>query len=454
MRRRRAQDAPPMWVFTPFVITIICVSASAQDPGRSHGSVSAPEGVTVEVGVTIADDEGMIVDEDLDGLTLASLESIALSSNPSIERAAALVNAARARALQVSLRPNPEVGFEFQQLGSDGLAEQYGVLIRQEIVRGEKLRLNRSIELHRANRLAEELAAARQRVLTDVRIAYFRALRAQRQIELTTQLVQLAEKGVQVANELFTAQEVGRTDVLQAELEVETASVLLRNAENLRVAVWEELSAVTAQMLEPQPLAGDLTDVGHEILYEEALAQLQHSSPEVAAVLADIGRAKCNLSRQQIETLPNLTLQGVINWRDNGIGGDADGNLGMAIPLPIWNKNQGGIREARHQLTAAQRELGQIELSLQQRLAPVYQRYRNAKEQVKRYQDRILPKAAETLALTREIYELGEINFVNLLTVQRTYANNQIAYLDALEALRVAETEITGMLLSDSLRSR
>jgi cobalt-zinc-cadmium efflux system outer membrane protein len=401
------------------------------------------------------EDGGMIVDTASDALTLQTLESMAMASNPSIGRAAALVNAARGRALQVGLPPNPEVGLDFEQLGSDGRAEQYGVAFRQEIVRRQKLRLNRSIALHEAHRLQQELAAQRQRVLTDVRVAYIRALRAERQIDLTKRLVEIGQQGVKVAEELLIAQEVGRGDVLQAELEVESAIILLRNAENRRIAVWQELSSLTGQgLLEPQPLVGDITAMESERQFDEVILQLRNQSPEVAAVMAAIERARCNLARQQFEPRPNVLIEGLINWRDNGTGGDANGAIVVALPIPIWNKNQGGIREARHQLVAVHQELGQVELDLQNRLAPVYERYRNARAQVDRYQDRILPKAAETLELTRQTYELGEVSFINLLTVQRTYARNQLAYLDALESLRVAEAEISGLLLSGSLSQR
>jgi cobalt-zinc-cadmium efflux system outer membrane protein len=303
--------------------------------------------------------------------------------------------------------------------------------------------------------LQQELAAQRQRVLTDVRVAYIRALRAERQIDLTKRLVEIGQQGVKVAEELLIAQEVGRGDVLQAELEVESALILLRNAENRRIAVWQELSSLTGQgLLEPQPLVGDITAMESERQFDEVILQLRNQSPEVAAVMAAIERARCNLARQQFEPRPNVLIEGLINWRDNGTGGDANGAIVVALPIPIWNKNQGGIREARHQLVAVQQELGQVELALQNRLAPVYERYRNAREQVDRYQDRILPKAAETLELTRQTYELGEVSFINLLTVQRTYARNQLAYLDALESLRVAEAEISGLLLSGSLSQR
>ncbi len=461
-RQRRSITAALAIITASFTPAIAQQASPGSDPQSMQ--VDLQDGVTVESSVQMNSgamidpgmtDPGMIVDGAAASITLETLESFALASNPSIARAAAVVNAARGRALQVGLRPNPEVGFDFQQLASDGLAEQYGFLVGQEIVRREKLQLDRSIALHEVHRLEQELAAQRERVLTDVRIAYVQALRAERQLELTGQLVEIGKQGVNVTNDLFRAREVGRGDVLQAELEVESASILLRNAENRRLAVWQELSAVTGQAsLQPQPLAGDITDPGDEFQFEETLAQLQTQSPEIAAAFATIQRARCNLQRQQIEIRPNVQLTGLINWRDNGIGGDSDGALTVTVPLPLWNKNQGGIREAHQQLVASERLLEQTELQLRSRLAPVYERYLNAREQVDRYRERILPKASETLELTRETYELGEINFVNLLTVQRTYARNQLAYLDSLEALRVAQAEIRGLLLSGSLETR
>jgi cobalt-zinc-cadmium efflux system outer membrane protein len=436
MRRLRTNDAKSSLACIGLLLAVVAPAVSAgQDAGPSTTSETA----------------GMIVDTEPPQLTLGVLESFALASNPSIQRAAALAGAARGRALQAGLSPNPEAGIDFQQLGSDGQAEQYGVAVRQQLVRRDKLRLNRAIELHEASRLEQELVAARQRVLTDVRIAYFRALRSDRQIELTGQLLELAEKGLNIANQLLSSQEVGRIDVLEAELEIESTSILARNAQHSRVAVWQELSSITAQPLRPQPLAGDLGDEVHEVLYEEALGRLQEQSPEIAAVLAEIQRAQCQLSREQIETRPDVTLGGLVNWRDNGIGGDPDGAVVVTLPIPVWNQNQGAIRAARHELTAAQRQLEQVSLSLQLRLAPVYLRYLNAREQVDRFEDRILPKSLETLQLTGQQYELGEISYINLLTAQRIHANSQLSYLDALESLRVAEVEIAGLLLSGSL---
>ena len=424
------------------------LAAPLKRSGRIHRFlVEGPKDIVVA--------PGSVAPEPVQGLTVEVLEDLASKSNPSILRANAQISAARGRAYQVGLRPNPEIGMDFQQLGSEGLAEQYGIMVRQEMVRGQKLQLNRSIVMHEVAALEQAWAAQRQRVITDVRITYVRALRAARQVKLSQQLMKIGLQGLEVSKELLSVGEIGRAELLQAEIEVESAGILLQNAENHQMAVWRELAAVTGQAsLAIQPLAGDLTASGEDLQFEQSLQELRTGSPEVAAVFSEIERARCNLRRQQIEAKPNVTIQGLINWRDNGIGGDPDGAITVALPLPLWNKNEGAIREARYQLNAAQHALSQVELELKQRLTPVFEQYRNAKEEVRRYEERILPKVAETLELTRKSYELGQVSFNSLLIVQRTYANTQIAHLDAEEDLRIAQLKISGMLLSGSFGSR
>lgn len=388
-------------------------------------------------------------------LSLEQLQSIAIDMNPSLQRAAAEVNAARGRCIQVGLNPNPDVGIDFQQLGSSGLAEQYGASVSQEIVRRQKLRLNRAVGAHQVHELEQDYMAQRQRVLTDVRIAFIRALRAQRQIDVTRELVAISERALVVAQQLRMAQEVGKADVLQAELEVENARIELRNAENRHAAVWRELAAVTGQSgLVIQTLEGDLFAEKEPIRFEQALSVLQTSSPEISSAVERIEAARCQLAREQIEPMPNVTVSGLVNWRDNGANGQSDGGLAVSVPLPLWNRNQGAIQQARFELVAAQRELEQRTLDLQQRLAPTYERYSNARQQSQTYREQIIPRAEETLELTRTAYELGEVSFVNLLTIQRTYAENRLRFIDSLEALRVAEAEIEGLLLLGSLSVR
>lgn len=388
------------------------------------------------------------------GLALSDLEQLALTSNPSLRRMAALVGAARGNALQAGLPPNPSVGYEGQQLGSGGLAEQHGVLFSQEIIRGGKLRLSRAVADRERMRREQDLIAQELRVLTDVRIGYFQALLAERQIELANTLMTISEEGAHTVDELFQAEEVSRADVLQAQLEVENARIIGQNSRNRHLAAWQELAAVVGDpALAPQDLVGDPAAPTPTLDYQNALTRILSSSPEVASALVEIERANVMLQRARVEPVSNVNVEGLVNWRDNGIGGKPDGGLAVSVPIPVFNRNQGAIAQANHELMAARQALNELELSLQKRLASTFEQYSNARNQTERYRAMILPSADESLAITRKMYAAGEANYTALLTSQRTYSQTQLNYLEAVRALRIAEAEIEGMLLSGSLEN-
>lgn len=386
------------------------------------------------------------------GLSLAELESLAFANNPAISKAAARVEAARGNQLQVGLRPNPVVGYEGQQLGSGGLAEQQGIGLGQEIVRGGKLQLNRAVATQEVLRAEQGLAIEQLKVQTDVRVAFFNVLLAEERLLLAEKLVELSRQGATAVETLLRIKEANRADVLQSQLEVENAGIVLQAAENRLGAARSELSAVVGDPgLAQATFVGNAFAAPKELAWELVLDTLRGASPEVAAALAEVCRARFAVERALVEPIPNVTIQGLVNVIDNGIGGKPDGGLAVSIPLPVNNRNQGAIRQTRNELIAAERAVEQLELDLKNRLATVYERFANAKFQVERYRATILPAAAETLEVSRKLYEAGESNYLALLTAQRSYFQVNLAYLESVLALRTSESEIDGYLLSGSL---
>lgn len=387
-----------------------------------------------------------------DSLTLEGLESRALVLNPAIARAEALVGAARGESWQVGLRPNPSVGYEGQQLGSGGRAEQHGVTFGQEVITGGKLTLRRATAAQGVAVAEQQLAVVRQRVVTDVRVAYYRALISERQVSLAQDLVKLGDELTAAADSLLQAKEVGRVDTIQANLERQQAAVALENARQRLAAAWRELAAVVGDpSIGVQSLVGDPVESGSVLDFDVVLARIQSESPEVAAASAELRRARLAVERERREPIPNVTFQGLVNWRDNGIQGDPDGGVAVSVPVPLFNRNQGAIYRAERELAAANQAVFQLELALKQRLAPVYEQYAAAQQQAANYREAILPQAEEALRLTRAMYEAGEVNYTALLVAQRTFAVANQDYLDAILRLRTAEAEIDGLLLARSL---
>lgn len=380
-------------------------------------------------------------------MTLENVEELALTYHPSLAEHQALVEAARGEWLQVGLYPNPIIGYSGQQIGSRGLAEQDGVIMQGDIVTRGKLRKSRAVAEQQIMRAEMALAAQQLRVLTGARKAFFELLVAERRQEINDQLVNIGVQGLQAADTLFKAKEVGRADVLQARVEADQARILQVNSRNRVAAAWRALAASTGHTeMQTQPVAGDLSGTHREYEWDAALQRLLGSSPELAVAIANSERARAAIDRARAEAMPNLTIQGIIQ-KDASIN-STDGAVQVTMPIPVFNRNQGGIRQAESEWIAAQNAIQSLELDLQGRLAPVFERYQNARQQVASYENEIIPNAKETLELVKASYQAGEVGYLNMLTAQRTFFQTNLAYLDSLRELWSAIWDIEGLLVA------
>lgn len=392
----------------------------------------------------VNDEEGL--------LTLGELESMALSQNPAVAEAAARVQAMQGKYVQVGLPPNPTAGYTAGEIGNDGAAGQQGAFLGQEFVTGGKLRLNREAAAWEVQRAEQELAALRQRVATDVRVGYYELLIAQERLAMTERLAEVGQRAVDAVGELLKAKEASGTDLLQAKVEADTARMLVENASVTRLGAWQRLAAVLGDPdLPMSEVAGNAAQDLPTIEFESSLARILSGSPQLSAQYAEIERARWSVNRARAEVIPNVTVQGSVQYDDATDFTIAGVQVGL--PIPIINRNQGGIQQARGELVAAEQSANRLALALQRRLASVFQQYQTSRQQVDRYSEDILPNVDETLRLTTEGYRAGEFNFLQLLTVQRTFFQTHLAYLDALRQMWSASQQIEGLLLSESLES-
>lgn len=199
----------------------------------------------------------------------------------------------------------------------------------------------------------------------------------------------------------------------------------------------------------PESLAGQLDVTETELAWEQSMQQLLSESPELSAAFMQVERARWAVDRAYSEAVPDLNVQGIIQ-HDNSTGSN-NGSLLVSIPIPLLNRNQGGIRQTESEVVAAKRAAQRMEFALQRRLAPVFERYVTGRNRVENYRSGILRDAQESLELTRQGYEAGELNFLNLLTTQRTYFQANLDFVEALSDMWTASAEIEGLLLVNSL---
>ncbi|MEM6467982.1 MAG: TolC family protein [Planctomycetota bacterium] len=384
------------------------------------------------------------------GLSLEAVEQMALASNPAIQQASAASARAGGIRTQVGLRPNPTVGYFGEEIGNEGAGGLQGAFVSQTFVRGDKLAWNRQVINNDVRAMNWLIETQRQRIVTDVRLAFYDALAAQKRLQLARDFRKIAAKGVEVSEERVEAKVGTRPDVLQSEIQLNEVDLTIQQAEYQLQAALKELSALCGGTEFGQTfLVGELENTGTTADTETVYSQIVAANPLLAAAQARVERARANIQRQQVQPIPNVTAQ-LGAGHDYGTG-DEFANVQLSIPLPVHNKNQGNIQAAQAEYCNAIKNVERIQMSIRQQLARVMREYNVADATVTRYEEAILPKAEETLTLIQEAQAAGEFDFLRVLTARRAYFDANLRYVTALGELAQANAQIDGLLLSGGL---
>ena len=385
-------------------------------------------------------------------LTLERLEQIALENNPTLRGSAARLAAAHGLRKQAGLYPNPIVGYQGMEIGNEGRTGQQGLFIRQEFVTAGKLQLNQAIAQQDIQRAEWLLEVQRYRVLNDVRTQFYEILTTQMRAKLADDLLRTAENGVEFARELVEAGEAIRPDVLRAENEVERIRILSETTQNRFRKAWWQLAALLGKPnLPPIPLDGQLEDDIPKFTWDGIRTHVVGKSPEMKIAQTEVERARYKLQREQVEPVPNITVQAGVHY--DTTNHDTIAGVQIGLPIPVFNRNQGGIQAAQADFARAQQELARVEFALQDRLAEAFEKYRNAQLKAHRYHTVIMPKEKRSLDLIIEGKGLHEFSFLQVLTAQQSYFETCIEYVDALTELWRSVVQLRGLLIMDGLRS-
>lgn len=381
-------------------------------------------------------------------LTLETVERVAVQRSPAIAGLEARVRAARWQCLQEGLPPNPSAGYLAAEVGNEGAAGQQGAYVSQTFIRGGKLGYAQAVASKESKRLEQALAAERMRVLTDTRTAFYEVFLTQLAVDLAGRLTETSERAAAASVELVEAGEGRVTDRLQAEIETRRAAASQQRARARNDAAWRRLATLTGiRSMYPMPVTADRSELIEQLDWRGTLDSVLQTSPEVAERIAAVEKARCELVYQRSVATPDVTAQLSVQY-DDATGYTVAG-VQVGAPLLLWNRNQGAIGRAHAELTAAQRRLDLTEQTLGRRLAEAYGRYEAARIQAEMLENEVLPRAEESLSIATRGYEAGEIGFLDLLTVQRTYFQANLEALSSLGELNKTLQLIRGCLLSD-----
>jgi len=374
---------------------------------------------------------------------------LAVTQNPKLARATIAIDAAQGRYLQAGLYPNPDLAITWDEIGDrTGNGILYLPRITQTIVTGKKLSLSQLVAAKEIDQATLELIGERYDVVGSVRAGFYETLALQQRIEILTELGKLAEDAVKEGKTLLDNKRIPRLDLIQLEVERERFQAEKQASLKELPAAYRRLAATTGNNSLPvNTVVGSLDGLpDYDLEQIRAVVLATHPDLRVAKVAVD--RAQAAVRRAEADPIPNLSVYAAY-IRQNENRSD-DGAVGVSLPIPVWNRNQGNIHAAKAELGMALQKVGQVENELAGQVATAFQAYASARERSVRFQREIIPRAEEAFKLALEAFKGGQFEYLRVIAAQRVVAEARLEMNKALGDAWKSAAELSGLLLEEA----
>lgn len=377
-------------------------------------------------------------------LTLRDALALALQRNPELAAFANERSAMEAAALQAGALPNPVLDITGDNL-RNARKEEAGdrtttVQIGQLIELGGK----RSARI-RAAEAGRDLAgwdyeAKRIEIVSVVAQRFVDLLAAQQRQTLAEEAVTLARQVSDAVARRVQAGKVSPVEETKARLAQASAEVDLEQARREGIAARSTLGVLWAA---PSPrfekAVGDLEKTPSLPAYEQ-LAERVRDNPELARWSSELARRQAGVDAEKAKAIPDVTVTaGVTRFSQFD---DRAYTVGISLPLPLFDRNRGGILEASRRLDKASDEQRAAEGRLLTELARAYQRLAAIDKEIGALRTILLPGAQSAFDAATKGYQLGKFGFLDVLDAQRTLFQTRTQYLRALADYQRGVSEI------------
>lgn len=172
----------------------------------------------------------------------------------------------------------------------------------------------------------------------------------------------------------------------------------------------------------------------------EKLEELLKNYPDLKAQKSIVNLSLLKIKEAKRKNIPDIDVS--IGYKRLSAIDDDTIQAGISLPLPFFNRNHGNIIEAEKLSHKAKDDEAAARNELLLQLDNAYSMYASTRELVRSFIDTVVPQAEESLKMSKQGYEHGEFDFLEMLDAQRTLVTANVSYLKALNDLFTSMTEI------------
>jgi len=391
------------------------------------------------------------------GVSFDQLAQTAMVQNKSLQAAREQLRQAEGRLKQAQLRPNPTLDASrttdvlFANEGETG----FGITLSQPFELGGKRGKRMQVAEAEVELAKAAIADTERQLMGQLRTAYLRAAETSARLNFFERSRGLNQQMAQVMAVRLSSGDASRLE-----------SHLLQ-AENNRVEA-QRLSAegeLVQEMLELRKLAGmsptesislqslSTTVVASRETETDLIETAFRNRPDLRAARVREALANAGVLLARAQVAP--TIVGFVRYgRDPNISSfgtatqprtferDSVLEFGVSIPLPLWNREQGNIREAASRVSQATAEREALENTIRMEVTAASRRYESATRSLDLIRSGVVSETEAGFSITQLAYRLGDAKLTDVIFQQRSLIEAQMAELVAQAELEIAQANL------------
>lgn len=375
----------------------------------------------------------------------------ALTVSPRLAASRASIAAAAGTRVQSGLLPNPEIGLNAENVAGTGA---YSAFDNAELTVGasQLIELGGKRDARQAAAAANwraariDLDATQLELVREVTVAYVEAVTAEEQLRLTKDLEATARNVLADVSRRVDAAKDPLFQRSRAQVALTTATVARESAESALLAARQKLArywgaptvtealdpATLFAVVEPEPLASyeaRLTSAPDVLRYNELKA-----AREAELALAHAGAVPDVRASLGVRQFPGSSATALV--------------LGVSLPIPVFNQNQGEIARAGAEITRTVSERRQAELERSQQLVDAWNQWKSAVAEATRLKASALPQADRAFKQALAGFQQGGFRYLDVLDAQRAFFDVKGALISALSRLQAARAQVERLTAS------
>lgn len=377
----------------------------------------------------------------------------ALDQNPRLGRLYQEYQAAANRSQYANKLPDPKLGANVfgNPIETAAGSQRANMSLSQAIPWLGRLNAQQQQAFFEAYAIREEYAAERLRVISGIRVGWYRLYVIDRQIETTEANQELLKSLIDVANARIAIGNASQGDVLLGTLELSKLQKRLLTLRRQRRSVEAEVNRLIGRNGETPVSSSRMISVGTIELDSAAIHRVAlESQPEIEAARLRTQATRWGIEVARLQRRPEFMLSASYFFTDGNRPaspivnvGEDPWALGVQVSLPVWQQKYDAMEnEAGWKHQAAFNNVADLSDRYDALILDLLAESKRAAETAELYKTTILPQARQTLTADQESFVNGNVEFDRVVQDYRNLLTLELGYHQAVGELAIANARI------------